>query len=189
MSSLINLQGEPWTPGPLHPTIGEHEVHVWRVNADLSPSALQQCRYALNAEELARADHFRFNSDRDRWIAARGLLRAGRLRALHLYRELQAISRFARTPPHGKPTLVLNDTDIDLRFNISHSDGVALFAFALAREVGVDVEQCPESILTQLRGEFAAQVFPTVRYWHCAIRCRRTEIRASSAIGRVKKPT
>jgi 4'-phosphopantetheinyl transferase len=39
---------------------------------------------------------------------------------------------------HGKPALA--DPEIPLRFNLSHSGGVALFAFA-EREVGVDIER------------------------------------------------
>ena len=36
---------------------------------------------------------------------------------------------------HGKPAL-----EAPIRFNLSHSDGRALFAFAPAREVGIDLE-------------------------------------------------
>lgn len=46
--------------------------------------------------------------------------------------------------PHGKPKLEKNHSaplGVRLRFNLAHSGGFALFAFALAHEVGIDVEQ------------------------------------------------
>jgi 4'-phosphopantetheinyl transferase len=39
--------------------------------------------------------------------------------------------------PHGKPSL---DHEGDLRFNVSHTAGLALIAFTQGTEVGVDVE-------------------------------------------------
>src|SRR5208282_2181592 len=39
--------------------------------------------------------------------------------------------------PKGKPRLA---APVDVRFNISHSGGLALFAFTLDCEIGVDVE-------------------------------------------------
>jgi 4'-phosphopantetheinyl transferase len=41
---------------------------------------------------------------------------------------------------HGKPGLASGSGTADLRFNLSHSHGLALFALTLGREVGVDVE-------------------------------------------------
>jgi 4'-phosphopantetheinyl transferase len=41
---------------------------------------------------------------------------------------------------HGKPTVSRRFADADLRFNVSHSEDVAVYAFALGREIGVDVE-------------------------------------------------
>jgi 4'-phosphopantetheinyl transferase len=40
---------------------------------------------------------------------------------------------------HGKPYLA-EPSGLDLRFNLSHTDGLALVALARGREVGVDVE-------------------------------------------------
>ena len=43
--------------------------------------------------------------------------------------------------PHGKPALRRPANHADLRFNLSHSKGLVLYAVANGREVGVDVEQ------------------------------------------------
>ena len=42
--------------------------------------------------------------------------------------------------PRGKPALSRRFADYDLRFNVSHSEDVAVYAFALGREIGIDVE-------------------------------------------------
>jgi 4'-phosphopantetheinyl transferase len=42
--------------------------------------------------------------------------------------------------PHGKPSLAPPLEEEALRFNVSHSQGLALFAVARGRELGVDLE-------------------------------------------------
>jgi 4'-phosphopantetheinyl transferase len=45
---------------------------------------------------------------------------------------------------HGKPRLSSRFDRADLRFNVSHAAGLAVFAFARGRELGVDVEAVRE---------------------------------------------
>ncbi|MEO8573684.1 MAG: 4'-phosphopantetheinyl transferase superfamily protein [Pyrinomonadaceae bacterium] len=40
----------------------------------------------------------------------------------------------------GKPSLASETASLSLRFNVSHSHQIALYAFSIDREVGVDVE-------------------------------------------------
>jgi 4'-phosphopantetheinyl transferase len=40
----------------------------------------------------------------------------------------------------GKPALARGYAGSDLRFNVSHSDDVAVYAFSSGREIGIDVE-------------------------------------------------
>jgi 4'-phosphopantetheinyl transferase len=47
---------------------------------------------------------------------------------------------------HGKPALDVGGGTADLHFNVSHSNGLALFAFTLCGEVGVDVEYIRPSL-------------------------------------------
>jgi len=42
--------------------------------------------------------------------------------------------------PHGKPELAQEFSSEDLRFNTSHSEDVAVYAFSHGREIGIDVE-------------------------------------------------
>ncbi len=91
----------------------------------------------LSSPERLRAAAFHRRADRERYVAARGLLRE------LLGAELGVEPR--RVPlgvdPRGKPVLDPADELTDLRFNASRSGHRGLFAFATEREVGVDVEQ------------------------------------------------
>jgi 4'-phosphopantetheinyl transferase len=112
----------------------------------------------LAEDELLRAERFRFEKDRNRFIAARGLLR------IILARYLRASSdqlRFESTP-FGKPKLTRDFLFEDTRFNLSHSGNLALLAVTRAREVGVDLEMIrrglaeeaiPESFFSPLEVE------------------------------------
>jgi len=60
-------------------------------------------------------------------------------RVLGHYLEEDPAAIELRLGEHGKPTLA--DPSATLRFNLSHSGGLALIAVARGREVGVDVER------------------------------------------------
>lgn len=91
----------------------------------------------LSAGERQRAARFAFDRDRRRYIAARALLR--RLLGERLGERPEAIEFvYGR---RGKPALAPRFAGSGLHFNLSHCDDVAVYAFARAREVGVDIEK------------------------------------------------
>jgi 4'-phosphopantetheinyl transferase len=90
----------------------------------------------LSADECDRAGRFVFERDRRRFIVGRARLR--QLVALRLGIRPEAVE-FAYGP-RGKPRLSSRFASADLRFNVSHSAGLAVYAFARGREVGIDVE-------------------------------------------------
>jgi 4'-phosphopantetheinyl transferase len=112
---------------------------VWRV--DLSPARvdLGAVWTTLSADERARADRFHFDRDRQRFVAARGALR----RILASYAEAPADELRFVYAPEGKPSLASPWSS--LRFNLAHSEDMALIAVARGREVGVDVERVPSN--------------------------------------------
>ncbi|MGH2708092.1 MAG: 4'-phosphopantetheinyl transferase family protein, partial [Actinomycetota bacterium] len=67
---------------------------------------------------------------------SRGVLRC--VLARYLAIEPQAVRM--RSAAHGKPFLACGPRQLALRFNLSHSGGVALVAVARGREVGIDIE-------------------------------------------------
>ena len=125
-----------WLTPPESPTLEKAgSVHVWRAALDLGPELLDKFRRTLAPDEAERAGWFYFPRDRDRFVAARGLLR--RILGLYLGRPPEALGFVYGSK--GKPSLA--DNDPRLQFNVAHSHGLALYAVALEREVGVDVEQ------------------------------------------------
>lgn len=116
------------------PSLFGNEIHVWRalLDEDPDPAALET---VLSDDELERAGRFRFERDRRRFAAARRALR--RILAGYLGEAPQRL-RFAQSE-HGKPLLAWPQGS-GVRFNVSHSDALALCAVSRDREVGVDVE-------------------------------------------------
>jgi 4'-phosphopantetheinyl transferase len=116
-------------------------VHVWRAELACSPNTLQMYAASLSPDEQERATRFRFSKDRDHYISARGILR--RLLAGYLPAEPSAINFTVNA--FGKPALDASFAS-SLEFNLSHSGGWALFAFAWDRRVGVDIELCRSEV-------------------------------------------
>jgi 4'-phosphopantetheinyl transferase len=112
------------------------EVHVWFARLDRTPARLTRMRTILSPDEIARADRFYMEVHRNRFIAARALLR--NLLAGYLEQPPEAI-RFEYNE-WGKPALAPGIVASDLRFNLSHSQDLAMYAFVLERDVGVDIE-------------------------------------------------
>lgn len=120
---------------PVEPlSLQDGEVHVWRAKLDQSDDLLERFRKTLSADEIDRANRFHFERHRRDYLVGRGLLR-------------ELVRRYAGARPeglefaygaYGKPALSGPDR---LRFNVSHSGGVALFAFTENRDVGIDVER------------------------------------------------
>lgn len=133
-------------PGDLD--LAQDEVHVWRAELDVSPAALRSLQSTLSADEWARAERFHFSQHRRRFIATHGLLRT----ILSRYLQVEPSRVCFLYGPRGKPALctvalqhkILADTAGSsqcLEFNLSHAGGLALFAFAVDRRVGVDLER------------------------------------------------
>lgn len=129
---------QSWVPGGLPSRLADGEVHVWKVTLARDSHSVAWLSSLLDDEELARARRFRFERDRDHFITARALLR----RCLGRYLDLAPGAVRFVYGLHGKPALV--DAGAAVTFNVSHSHGVALFAFSTGRQLGVDVEQICE---------------------------------------------
>jgi 4'-phosphopantetheinyl transferase len=134
-----------WSEPPESLSLATGDVHVWRVELNQPEPSLEKFRETLEEQELDRASRFHFEKHRRHFTAGRGVLR-------------QLLSQYLGTKPeqlrlsygaYGKPALNGEHKDSRLRFNMSHSHEVALFAFAEDRELGVDVEH--------IRTDFASE--------------------------------
>ena len=120
---------------PHAPILRNDQVHVWQALLDETPSQVDCFLRNLAADERARADRFYFERDRQYYIVARGTLRT--ILSYYLNRPPQSLS--FRYGAHGKPALAAEPGEEAIRFNASHSHGVALFAISSGREVGIDL--------------------------------------------------
>ncbi len=104
------------------------EVHVWQARLNVSTAPFVEL---LSIDERDRADRFKFEHHRQRFVAGRGILRS--ILAQYLNTNPQDL-KFSYQP-QGKPFL-----DQSLQFNLAHSEDLALIAVTLDRPVGIDVE-------------------------------------------------
>ena len=119
MSDIHNLE--------LHP----RQIHIWHSDLDI-PNTQTLLGY-LSTDEKDRANRFHFEKDKRRFIAARGLLRF--MLGHYLKQKPEQIAFIYNQ--YGKPEVI---NSLGLTFNISHSENMALFAFAQHLTLGVDIE-------------------------------------------------
>lgn len=128
---------EKWSAPGTSLALAPDEVHLWRVSLDASCECLHAFAQTLSADERARADRYRFEVHRRRFVVGRGALRAllGRYCG-----QAPAEIRFAYGP-WGKPSLAGPPVSAPIYFSASGSEDCALYAFTLVGEIGVDVER------------------------------------------------
>ena len=137
-----------WSSPPASLSLQPDEVHVWRVTFD---HPVERFRDLLQRDEISRADRFHFERDRNHFVIARGFFR--RLLGHYLQTDPKQL-RFSYGA-YGKPALNGEFRESPLRFNMSHSHGVALYALTDGREIGVDVEH----VRADFAGDDIAQRF------------------------------
>lgn len=125
-----------WPLPPAQLDLADDEIHVWRAALDEAGCDLPSLSETLSAGERDRAERFQFDRDRNRFIARRGLLRM----ILGRYLSIEPAQCSFTCESRGKPVLAETAAGETLHFNVSHSDGLALFAVARLSAIGVDVE-------------------------------------------------
>lgn len=119
------------------PLLGGYEVHVWRAFLGGAGPFVPPPAAVLAPDELARARGIAIAAKRDRYLRTRCVLRT--LLASYL-RESPRVLRFSYGP-WGKPALAPGSGRERLRFSISHSGDLAVYAIAWDVDLGIDVER------------------------------------------------
>ncbi len=111
-------------------------VDIWYAALDQPRAVVAQMEESLAPDEWARLRRFHFAADARRYAVRRGLLR-------HL------LGRYLNVGPsdvafvygvQNKPALAAPLAETDLHFNLSDSGEMAIYAFAVGLEIGVDIE-------------------------------------------------
>jgi 4'-phosphopantetheinyl transferase len=107
----------------------------------------------MTPDEHARMARLVFARDRQRFLLTRALVR-------------NMLSRYAAVAPadwrfsanvHGRPEILGRPAGVpDLRFNISHTEGLIACAVTIGREVGVDVEHVGRRLTRDIAARFFA---------------------------------
>lgn len=135
MADSIPVFHPTWITPPPSLRLFRDDVHLWFAQLPLPVAQIYPLFSTLSTDEQARAEKFRFERDRHRFIAGRGMLRA----ILSRYLEISPEQITFSYQLHGKPILQSRHQS-SLRFNVSHSHECAIYIVADQREVGVDVE-------------------------------------------------
>lgn len=133
---MSEKQNQIWDSPKKRPQLTEDQVHLWRASLDPPSVILEDLAYILSKDEIAKANKYRFPQHRCRFIAARGILR----QLLGQYLQISPSSIEFQYGDRGKPYLSKSIFSSSLEFNISHSQGYALYGFSLNHAIGVDLE-------------------------------------------------
>ncbi len=125
-----------WDPAPAVPIITSDSVHVWCAALDQPATNVLKWETILADDERRRAADFRRERERSRFVVGRALLRI----ILGRYLDVDPVELQFGYGQRGKPLLADSGTHSALRFNVSHSQGLALYAVTREHELGVDIE-------------------------------------------------
>lgn len=126
-----------WPAPPTCYFLSEKDVHIWQTPLDLPAARVQELTHKLSREERIKAERFHFDRDARRFIVARGILRL--ILGSYLHLEPGAVRLCYER--NGKPRLAHACGNPTIHFNLSHSEGLALYAFRRGSEIGVDIER------------------------------------------------
>jgi 4'-phosphopantetheinyl transferase len=117
-------------------SLPDGEIHLWKAFKGALSSRLNELESLLDGVELRRAKLFHFQKDRNRFVAAHGILR----KIIGRYLGIPQCRISFRAAPAGKPELDDRQNPEPFFFNISHSHDLVVLAFSRSHRLGVDVE-------------------------------------------------
>jgi 4'-phosphopantetheinyl transferase len=113
------------------------EVHLWIAEPEqlTEPRLLEAYRALLSPQERERHQRFHFEKHRHQYLVSHALVRL----TLSRYAPVAPEAWTFTTNTYGRPEVV-GEGSPRLRFNLTHTDGMAIVAVMLDADVGVDVE-------------------------------------------------
>jgi len=133
----VSTQSGIWRQPPSDLTLSELEVHLWKSRiTDYETDAEFFYSGSLPNDEKEKADNIRYEENRKSYIISRGILRT----VLSEYLRIKPADIVFEYNKHGKPSIANGLNPRNVRFNLSHSNDLILYAVAKNKEVGIDVE-------------------------------------------------
>ncbi len=112
-------------------------IHLWWIVLDVTDENLQTFISLLSESEKIKADRFKFPQHQRRYQAVHGILRI----ILGRYLKLDPTQINFTHSDRGKPYLTDACNPVNLQFNLSHSENMALVGISRDRRIGVDLEK------------------------------------------------
>lgn len=114
--------------------LNQGDVHIWYTSLKLGGYYCSNNINLLSLEEKKQAEAYKFDRDRERFVARRIILR-------HIlekkYGKLLKESKI-RLNAYGKPKVVSGALDVFL--SLSHSENSVIYAISKSFEIGIDME-------------------------------------------------
>jgi 4'-phosphopantetheinyl transferase len=141
--------------------LGNSDVSIWHAWLDQPQEVVDKLLALLSPDERRKGGSFYFRKDQNQYIVGRGLLRI--IIGSYLKAE-PAQLRFCYNF-YGKPSLAAEFNTDSVKFNLSHSHGLAVFAVARGREIGIDLEMIRNDFATMEIAErfFSPREIATLR--------------------------
>jgi 4'-phosphopantetheinyl transferase len=134
--AISRTSAQSWEPAPQTFELPPGDLHIWRAGLFQQRARVAELWPLLSEEEQVRTSRFQFPEDSDRYILTHGMLRDILLR----YRPLLPTPLCISHGPKGQPYLRQPSGGPCLRFSLSHSRSLAVFAITLDHKIGIDVE-------------------------------------------------
>ena len=135
--------------------LSAHDVHIDLARSDSAEAPARSLSYhgLLTPDEHARMGRLIFERDRQRFLLTRALVRT----TLSRYSAVAPADWRFVTNAYGRPEIANRPSGVpDLRFNVSHTDGLVACAVTVGREVGVDVESVDRRLIYDVADRFFA---------------------------------
>jgi 4'-phosphopantetheinyl transferase len=131
-----------------HGELQSNSIHIWYAAIDTNAVEINKYVKLLSQNEVLRASKFKFQIDKDRFIISRAILK----HLLGAYLNIKPNDIMFKIGDYGKPYFPNME---NLKFNISHSGNMAVFAFVKEVEIGVDIEKVKDSFdVMDIAGNF-----------------------------------
>jgi 4'-phosphopantetheinyl transferase len=116
----------------------QQEAHVWFTIPESvrDHRTIQRLEALLSAEEIDRYRRFYFAEDRHRYLISHALVRE----TLSKYIDLPPVDWCFSFGDHGRPEIANPGTPA-VRFNLTHTRGLAACVITLAHDCGIDAEK------------------------------------------------
>lgn len=114
------------------------QVHVWFCQPEKiqDQSKLSEYKSVLSDQEIERYHGIHFEKDKHSYLVSHVLLRY----ALSKYADVSASQWQFSSNDHGKPSLIPSSVIPDIRFNLTHTEGLSACIITAKKDCGIDAE-------------------------------------------------